>query len=120
MVRALLSAIAGWLVFAAGTVAFFRLTGHDPHEPAEPGYMLAAIAFGVVVAFLGGYLASFLAGQHCEEAGKVLALLIAIVAIVSMVAQPGSSVWSQFSALLLMAPAGWAGGYMRVMHFRND
>jgi hypothetical protein len=43
MVRSVLAVIAGYVVFALSAILLFRLSGRDPHAPAEIGFVLVTV-----------------------------------------------------------------------------
>jgi len=108
ILRSVVAVVLGYAVFAVSAGALFRLAGRDPHAPQSTGFMLFAVVYGVTFAGAGGILASRLARAKGTVHAAVVTLLIAMGAIISLVASPGAgATWSQWSALLLMAPAAW-------------
>jgi hypothetical protein len=76
--------------------------------------MFGSIAVGVIAAFLGGHVAAWLAGRRPLAHGIAVALVLALGATVSLVSTLGhSAIWTQLSALLLMAPSAVLGGWVR-------
>jgi hypothetical protein len=108
--RVVSGVILGYLIFAGSAFLLFRITGHDPHVPASISFEIGAIAFGVLFAALAGFIASFIGGRRDMLAAKCVAVILALVAIVSMIATVVS--WSQVWAVLVMAPAVLLGGWM--------
>jgi ABC-type Mn2+/Zn2+ transport system permease subunit len=116
-VRSIVAVVVGYLVFAGSAVALFQVSGQAPHAPASLPFMLGSTLYGILFAALGGYLAARLVPRRPELHGAAVAALIALGAAASLVARHGTgSVWSQVSAVLLMAPAAWGGGYLRARH----
>ena len=108
------SAIIGYLIFAFSAFGFFQLSGQPPHQAAPLSVMVASIAVGAVAAALGGYVAAFLAGYRPLLHGALVATILATGAVVSLVSTLGyGSIWSQLSALVVMAPSAVIGGWLR-------
>ncbi len=114
MLKSVLAVIAGYAVFAFSGFALFQLTGQPPHGEASLPFMIGAVVYGVVFAFLGGYVGGLIAGRRPVTHGAAVAVLLALGATASLVSTIGrGAVWSQVCALLLMAPAAVAGGWFR-------
>jgi len=76
--------------------------------------MMASISIGVIAAFLGGFVAAWLAGRRPLIHGLCVASVLALGATVSLLATLGhGAVWSQVAALALMAPSACLGGWAR-------
>lgn len=119
MLRMLLAVIAGYVVFAGSTVALFVVTGLDPHLPAHPAVAAGCTLYGVGFALLAGWVAATIDPPQVR-APAALASIVALGAIVSIATRPGTgAVWSQLAALVLMAPAVFAGGLIRMRHDRG-
>jgi hypothetical protein len=112
MLRSILAVVAGYLVFAVSAVALFALSGVDPHHTAALGFMIGATLYGMLFAFLGGYLTAALAPQQGRAHASMLAMVIAVGAVGSMVATRTLG-WSQLATLFLMVPAATRGGWLR-------
>jgi hypothetical protein len=114
ILRSVVAVLVGYAVFAASAFAVFRLSGHAPHAPASVPFMLLATALGVVFATLGGYAAGWLAGRRPLAHAVAMAMLLAAGAIASLVSTVGhGAVWTQVTALALMAPSAVLGGWSR-------
>ena len=112
--RTLLAVVAGYLIFAGSAVLLFHLTAIDPHSPAALGFKAFTMAYGLAFAFLGGFVAGRIARRTDLVCGVALALVIALGATISMIARPGAgALWTQTAALLLCAPASFAGDWIR-------
>jgi hypothetical protein len=112
MLRSILAVVAGYLLFALSAVALFVLSGVDPHHTAALGFMIGATLYGMLFAFLGGYVAAAIAPNQPRAHASMLAMVIAIGAVGSMVASRTLG-WSQLTALFLMVPAATRGGWLR-------
>jgi uncharacterized membrane protein HdeD (DUF308 family) len=112
--RTLLAILVGYCVFGVSAVLLFQFAGVDPH--AQPGFafMIGSTVYGVVFAVAGGYTAARIAGEKELRNAGVVAGIIALLAGVSILAQPGlASHWSQLAAIVFMAPAAVLGGWLR-------
>jgi len=106
--------VLGYLVFVGGAALIFALSGRDSHAAQPPGFLVASIIAGILFALAGGYVAQLVARRSDMIAGVALALLIGLVALVSLVSRPGAgAIWSQLAALALMAPAAVVGARWR-------
>jgi len=114
MARGLLGIVAGYIIFAGSAVLLFLISRHGPHAPASSGFLVFSVVYGIVFAFLAGYVAAAIAGLGGMLYAMGVAIAIAAGALVSLIARPGKgAIWSQVAALLLMAPAALVGGYVR-------
>ena len=107
VVRAILGALCGYLIFAVTGVALGLITGRNMHA-AQPLWFVALTAvYGVLFAGLGGLVASRIA-PHRDWAATGMASLLALGAAVSLVTSPPADAqWSQWTAILLMAPSAY-------------
>ena len=106
--------LVGYIIFAVGSFAVFRLSHHPPHAPASVSFMLVAIAAGVGFALAGGYVAGWLAGRRPVDHAVAMGGMLALGAAASLAATIGHGVvWTQTAALTLMAPAAALGGWLR-------
>jgi hypothetical protein len=109
--RSVIAIVVGYLIFGLSAALLFQLTGQRPHEAADPAFILSSVAFGVVFAFLGGYIAARIAPRHPRRHAAAVGLLIAVGAVASLVMSgSGSASWSQVAALMFMAPGAVAAG----------
>lgn len=104
LLRGILGAVVGYVIFAAPAALMFNLMGWDPHAPASITVIVATTVVGIVAAAIGGYVAARIG--RAQWPGAVTAGLIAAGALVSLATSPGGgAIWSQLVAILLMAPA---------------
>jgi hypothetical protein len=115
--RVFTGAVLGYLVFAGSAFLLFRITGHNPHIPASIGFEISSVVYGMLFAWLAGYIASFIGGRPDAIAAWILGCIIAVGAIVSMTMTVVS--WSQITALLFMAPMAVVGGWTYVLRTRR-
>jgi hypothetical protein len=111
ILRSIAAVLVGYLVFALSAVAFFKLAGRAPHSVQPAWFMVASALYGMFFAALGGWVAARVAPSRPVGHAIAMALVLALGAAVSLVMSPGvRATWSQWSALLLMAPSAWLGG----------
>jgi hypothetical protein len=110
MLRSVGAVAAGYLMFGLPAALLFQLSGHDPHAPASVGFEVASIVWGAVFALVAGWLTARVAGRRPATHAAVVAALIAAGALVSIAADRSHAIWSQVSALAVMAPCAWVGG----------
>ena len=68
------------------------------HGEASPWFMLAAVAYGLALALLAGYLSGWIAGRRPVLHGALVAAILALGATASLVASIGKgAIWSQAS-----------------------
>lgn len=113
--RAVLGIVLGYVIFSGSAVALFEGARVDPHAPASTGFAAFTIAYGIVFAGIGGWVAGLIGRRPDTRCGLVLAVIIGMGALASILATPGgvAAHWTQIAALLLMAPAGWLGDRLR-------
>jgi MFS-type transporter involved in bile tolerance (Atg22 family) len=109
---AVISVIVGYLVFALSAAALFQLTGRDPHAVQPIWFETITIVYGIVFAALGGFVAARIARTNARRQALAVAVVLAVGATFSLIASPGAgATWSQWAALVLMAPAAYLGGF---------
>jgi hypothetical protein len=114
IMKSLLAVLAGYLVFGVSTILLFAVAGVDPRQEPELGFRIWSTFYGIFFAFTGGYVAARIAGRREIAHASAVACLLAVIATVSLIAQPGhSSLWSQIAALGFMTPAAILGGVLR-------
>ena len=115
MARSVIAVIVGYLIFALAAFAFFQISGQAPHQAAPLPVMIGSIAFGMVFALLGGFVAAWLARRRPLAHGVAVAAVLAFGAAISLLSTLGKGeVWSQVAALALMAPCAVLGGWLRM------
>ena len=114
MARSVIAVIVGYLTFALSAFAFFQISGQPPHQAAPAPIMIGSVAFGMVFALLGGYVAAWLARRRPLAHSVAVAAVLALAAAISLLNTMGKgAVWSQVAALVLMAPCAALGGWLR-------
>ena len=112
--RSVLAVLLGYLVFGVSALILFKVSGVDPRQEPGLGFRIWSTLCGVFFAFSGGYLAARIAGKKEITHAGAVACLLALIATVSLIAQPGhGSLWSQIAALGFMTPAAVLGGVLR-------
>jgi hypothetical protein len=118
MLRTVAGVIIGYLIFAVPSYLLFRLMHVDPHAPASPMFEVIAVVLGMVFALIAGYVGTAIARRSTMWVALIIAAILAAGAISSMVATGVN--WSPLWALICMAPAAVAGGWLRLQHLPND
>jgi O-antigen/teichoic acid export membrane protein len=114
MAKSALAVLVGYFIFALSAFAFFHLSGQPPHQAAPVPTMVGSIAFGMLFALLGGYVAAWLAGRRPVAHGLAVAAVLALGATISLLSTLSKgAIWSQVAALALMAPCAILGGWLR-------
>jgi hypothetical protein len=107
VLRAILGALCGYVIFAATGVALGVLSGRNLHAPQPPWFIALTAAYGVLFAGLGGLVAARI-GPHRDWAVIGMTCLVVLGAAASLMTSPAADArWSQWSALLLMAPSAY-------------
>ena len=110
----ILAVLVGYLVFGVSAIILFQVADVDPQKEPELGFRIWSTVYGVFFALAGGYVAARVAGKKEIARASAVACILAFIATVSLIAQPGhGSLWSQFAALGFMAPAAIFGGVIR-------
>src|SRR4051794_13947395 len=112
MLRSIGAVVAGYFVFAVSAVLLFQLAGRDPHASAPLAFQLATIVWGAVFAMVGGWLAAHVSPRRPGTHAAIVAVVIAVLAAGSLVADPRGAQWTQVSAIVVMAPCAWLGGLL--------
>jgi len=113
LTRSIIAVLLGYVVFAGSAVLLFQVSGHRPHAAASLPFKAGTAAYGIFFAALGGWVTAWIAARRPITHGVLLACVIAAGAIVSLLFSNAAATWSQWSALLLMAPAAIGGAYWR-------
>jgi putative membrane protein (TIGR04086 family) len=117
MLKSVSGVVVGYLLFAVSGALLFWASGRNPHQKQDITFVVFSVVYGMVFAGAGGYVAGAIAGRKAGLHGSAVALIVALGAIVSFLAQRSTgSRWSQVTALVLMAPAAVAGGIVRSRH----
>jgi hypothetical protein len=112
--RLFFSVLTGYLFFAICSALLFQFWGRDPHAPVDLAFGLASTGCGVLFALAGGYWAVKCSQRDSLAAGLWVGGLIGAGAMASLIADFHGAIWSQLAAMLLMAPAACAGGWLNL------
>ncbi len=113
MTRSILAIVIGYLVFAVPSVALLNVGVIDPRVPPSGRVFLFSLVYGACFALLAGWVAVRLAGRPVLWPALVVAVVVALLAGVSLAFARGVY-WTELSALILMAPAVVVGGAFRL------
>jgi hypothetical protein len=118
--RSAAAVVGGYAIFALSAVALFQLSGRDPHAPQPLWFEIVAVLYGMGFAALGGFFAARIAPNRALLHAGIMAIVLAVGAGISLAASPGAGAkWSQWAALVLMAPSAHLGGQI-AMRVRRD
>jgi|CXWL01.1.fsa_nt_gi peptidoglycan/LPS O-acetylase OafA/YrhL len=110
--RSIGAILIGYLIFALSAVALFQGSGREPHAPQPTWFMTLSTLFGMVFAGIGGWVATKIAPSHPQRHAAAVAVLLGLGAGVSLLTSPAvDATWSQWAALLFMAPSAYLGGH---------
>jgi nitrate/nitrite transporter NarK len=112
ILRSTAGAVGGYLLFALTAVVLFQVSGQRPHAQASLPFMAGTAAYGMIFAAVGGWFAARVAGRRPALHGFLVALLIAVGAAFSLLFSGAGARWSQWEALLLMAPMAVVGALL--------
>ncbi|HEY4303727.1 MAG TPA: hypothetical protein VGM82_04635 [Gemmatimonadaceae bacterium] len=119
MTRIIIGVVVGYVIFAVSAALLFQLSGHSPHGVVSNQFMLLSIVYGMLFAALGGWVAEKIGRTPWKAAIAVMAV-IAVGAIVSLLTSPSSDArWSQWSAVIVMAPSALIGGWLATRSSRR-
>jgi hypothetical protein len=109
MIRKITGLILGYAIFVVSALAFFKLSGKDPH--ADPTIIFATLTavYGAVFSFTGGLVSQLIARTTNLKTNYVLAFIMAGFASFSLI-KTGGNHWTQLLAIFIFAPASIAGG----------
>jgi hypothetical protein len=112
--RAFLAILVGYLVFGVSAVLLFQLARVDPRQQPGVDFMIGSTIYGIVFAVAAGYASARIAGKRELLHAGIVAGIIALLALISIFAQPGlPTYWSQIAAIVFIAPAAIFGGWLR-------
>lgn len=118
--RSVFAIVLGYAIFVVSTLTVFKISGQQAHADASASFMVLSSVVGVLAAFVGGYVAAVVAGRKPFEHALATAALLATGATVSLISTIGKgAIWSQVSALALMAPSMAWGGWVRATRERR-
>lgn len=112
MIKKVIAVIAGYLLFAFSAGVWFPLTGHEPHAAAPWAFMLLTLVYGIFFSLLAGWLARLIARQTNLLVNYLLAMLMFLLATLSLLFSGGSH-WTQLMTLLVFSPCAILGGLIK-------
>jgi hypothetical protein len=114
VLRSVLAVLAGYLIYSVPTVLLYQAAGQaSPMRPTS-GFVVGSALQGILFAFLGGYVAAWIAPLRDRLHAGVVALIIAAAALLQAWANPDiSASGTQLTALFFVAPCAWLGGVLR-------
>jgi hypothetical protein len=118
LMRSIIAVLVGYIVFAGSAVLLFQVSGHRPHTAASLSFKAGTVVYGMFFAAVGGWVTAWIAARRPIAHGVLLACVIATGAVVSLLLSHAAATWSQWSALLLMAPVAIGGSYWRSRQIR--
>jgi len=108
------SVVTGYALFAVSAFLVFNLSGQPPHQAAPLWFMVVSTILGMFFAFLGGYVSGLLAGTKPLGHAIGVASILFIGATISLAITFGKgAVWSQVTAIILVAPSAIFGGWVK-------
>jgi hypothetical protein len=113
MTRKIISVIAGYAVFAVSSVLLFKLMAQPPHQDAPITFKILTIVYGTFFSVLAGFILQLIARQTKLTLNFILALVIFLLAAISMLTSAGSH-WTQLFAMFIFAPVSVLGGYLKL------
>lgn len=111
MIRTILSVIAGYAIFVATSLAFFKIMKQDPHSLPTTYFIVLTTIYGVVISFVAGLITQLLSRTANLKINFVLAFIIAGFATFSFFKTDGNH-WTQLLAIFIFAPVSILGGLL--------
>ena len=104
--RSVGAVLAGYVIFAAVSFGSLTVTSAQPDDFPGIAILVVVSAISVVGALAGRYVLGRLAPSKKTHHGAFLAGVLALIAIISLVAQWGeTSPWTQILGILFLSPA---------------
>jgi len=109
MIRKILGVFVGYVIFAATSLALFKLSGQDPHGQTTTSFKILTVIYGAIFSFLSGLILQLISQTKNLNLNYVLAFIIAGFATFSLLKSDGSY-WTQLFAIFIFAPISILGG----------
>jgi len=109
MLRKIISIIAGYAIFVVTSLAFFKLSGQNPHSDPAIIFAIMTAIYGAISSFISGLVTKLISRAKDLNINYVLALIIAGFATFSFVKAEGNH-WTQILAIFIFAPVSILGG----------
>lgn len=117
--KSVFTVLVGYVVFGASTILLFKAAGVNPRQERELEFRIWSTLYGVFFAPTGGSVAARIAGKSEIVHASAMACILAVIATVSLITQPGhGSLWSHIAAPGFMAPVGILGRVVRARQVR--
>ena len=114
MIRNVIAVISGYAVFAISSVVLFRVAGYPPHQEAPLRFKIFTLFYGLLFSVAAGYVVQLVARQLKLTLNYFLAVIIFLLAAISIVLSKGNSHWTQLFAMLIFSPVSIIGGYLKI------
>lgn len=109
-----LAVLVGYLTYAVPTVLLYSLANQGPFLQPSDAFLLGSMLQGIVFAFLGGYVAAWIAPRRDRWHAGLVAIIIAVVALLQAYGRPaGNASEAPLTLLFFIAPSAWLGGVLR-------
>jgi hypothetical protein len=113
MIIKILAIIVGYIIFAAGAIAFFYVFDIEAHSTASTTIMIQTVVNGIIFSALAGWITQLIAKTGNLDINYILALLIAAFATFSYFKANGEH-WTQLMAIFIFAPVSILGGLIMI------
>jgi peptidoglycan/LPS O-acetylase OafA/YrhL len=115
LIRSVAAVVAGYLFKGIAIGLFFILAGWQPEEDLSTRVVVVGMVYRAFASVLAGYVTGLVARRRETAHALAVAILSALITIVSMMAGAGGRepLGAQVVNLLVMAPAVVVGGYLR-------
>jgi hypothetical protein len=114
LLKNVLAVLIGYLIYAVPTVLLYSLSDQTPIGNPSDSFLLGSTLQGIVFAFLGGYVAAWIAPRQDRLHAGLVALIIAVAALLQAYGRPTlSSSGTPLTLLFFIAPSAWLGGVLR-------
>jgi hypothetical protein len=110
--RVFLGVVTGYMIFVVSTVLLFQFTQQDPHGTPSLAFAIGSVLWGMAFAGMGGFMAARIGHGNSLLPGLLVGAIIAAGAVLSLMKSHHEPIWTELSALLLMAPAAFSGGLL--------
>jgi len=112
MTRKIFSIVAGYAIFVATSLVFFKISRRDPHSNPSPYFLIVTIIYGAIFSFVAGFATQLIAKANLKL-NYILAFIIAGFATFSFLKSEGNH-WTQILAIFIFAPMSIFGGLFNI------
>ena len=114
MFRSILSIVSGYGVMVLSIMALFVIWFRQPDIQPSHNFMVFSLAYGGVVAVVGGYVTATIANQSKLKHAIGLAVVVMAMGMVSAMMNRGQEpLWYQLSNIAIAVPLVISGGYIQ-------